>query len=73
MNLLASIKLLITAGPALVQFIAELAKWLEAVFGQDPVKAIQEQTEAVRKLREAKTPNEKMAAAHSLSSLLRRL
>ena len=73
MGFWATLKLLLTSVPALMKLLTELAGWLKHTFGDDPIKQIEEQTEAIRKLLEAKSPNEKAAAAATLSALIRRL
>jgi hypothetical protein len=71
--MLETLKLLIAAVPALVRLLSELAGWLKVTFGDDPVKVIQEYTETIERLKNAKTPAEKSEAAARLSAILRRL
>ena len=56
-----------------MRLVSELAAWLKANFGDNPAKAIEEHAEAIKQIKEAKTHDEKAAAASRLSSLIRKL
>lgn len=73
MGFWASLKLLIETVPTLIRYITELVGWLKLTFGEDPQKVMQEQIEAIQKLKEAKTPDEKLAAASKLSRIIHKL
>lgn len=73
MQVWATLKLLIAAVPALMRLLSELSAWLKATFGDDPIKQIQEYTEAIERVRNAKTSKEKSDAAATLAVLLRKL
>ena len=73
MHFWATLKTLLAVIPALVRLLSELSAWLKSTFGDDPVKQIQEYTDAIQRVKDAKTPKEKSDAAATLSALLRRL
>lgn len=68
-----TIKTLIAVLPALLRLLSELSAWLKQTFGENPVKQIQDYTDAIERLKNAKSPQEKSAAASELSALIRRL
>jgi len=73
MGFFAALKILLTSAPALLSLLVELAGWLKEVFGDNPAKAIEEHAQAIKLVKEARTPDEKAKAAAALSDLIRRL
>lgn len=59
--------------PAIVKFISELSQWLKSTFGDDPAKFLLDSAEVFERAKNAKTPQEKQAAAGDISRLIRRL
>jgi hypothetical protein len=72
-SFVAALKIILQSLPALMRLVSELAAWLKANFGDNPAKAIEEHAEAIKQIKEAKTHDEKAAAASRLSSLIRKL
>ncbi len=64
---------LLKALPAIVKLITELSGWMRATFGDDPAKFILDSAEVFERARNAKTPQEKQAAAGDIARLVRRL
>lgn len=73
MTFLQALKILVASAPALLNLLNELAGWLKANFGDDPARAIEEHAQAIKLVKEAKTPDEKARAAAALSALIRKL
>lgn len=73
MGLFAALRILISSTPALLSLLVELAGWLKDVFGEDPAKAIEQHAQAIKLVKEARTPDEKAKAAAALSALIRKL
>lgn len=59
--------------PAIVKLISELSGWLKDTFGDDPAKFLLDSAEVFERARNAKTPQEKQAAAGDIARLVRRL
>jgi hypothetical protein len=59
--------------PAIVKLITELSGWLKDTFGDDPAKFLLDSAEVFERARNAKTPQEKQAAAGDIARLVRRL
>lgn len=59
--------------PAIVKLITELSGWLKSTFGDDPAKFLMDSAEVFERARNAKTPQEKQAAAGDIARLVRRL
>lgn len=66
---MGSILAFIKALPALVLLLQELSKFLQQTFGEDPVKRMQELTEAFRLHNEATTTEERIDAVKRLQAL----
>jgi hypothetical protein len=64
---------LLKALPAIVKLITELSGWMKTTFGDDPAKFILDSAEVFERARNAKTPQEKQAAAGDIARLVRRL
>lgn len=73
MTFFQALKILVASAPALLNLLNELAGWLKANFGDDPARAIEEHAQAIKLVKEAKTPDEKARAAATLSALIRKL
>lgn len=73
MGFFAALRILISSTPALLSLLVELAGWLKEVFGEDPAKAIEQHAQAIKLVKEARTPDEKAKAAAALSALIRKL
>jgi hypothetical protein len=73
MNFFASLLVILKSLPALVKLVTELAEWMKATFGDDPSKFIADASESFQKVQNAKTPEEKRAAARDIALLIRRL
>lgn len=73
MTFFASLKIIISSLPAILNLLNELAGWLKTTFGDNPAQAIEDHAEVIRQLKSAKTPSEKADAARKLSILLRKL
>jgi len=64
---------ILKALPAIVKLITELSGWMKATFGDDPAKFLMDSSEVFERARNAKTPQEKQAAAGDIARLVRRL
>lgn len=65
--------LALKALPALIKLLVDLGRFLKETLGDNPGKYIVDVHEAFTGLRNAKTPEEKQAAARSISQLISRL
>ena len=59
--------------PELIKLLITLGRYFKETFGDNPGKYIVDAHEAFKGLRDAKTPQEKQAAARVISELIRRL
>jgi len=73
MSALLGIFQILKALPAIVKLISELSGWLKATFGDDPAKFILDSAEVFERAKNAKTPEQKQAAAGDIARLIRRL
>lgn len=73
MGFFAALLNIVKSLPAIVQLVVELSAWLKSQFGDDPAKFLLDSSEAFRKAREAKTPQERTNAAKEIAGLIRRL
>jgi hypothetical protein len=73
MSFFSGLLTILKALPAIVRLVEELSSWLKTQFGDDPAKFILDSSEAFKRAKEAKTPDEKAAAAGDIARLIKRL
>lgn len=73
MGFLVSVFELFKTLPAIVKLLTELVGWLKATFGDDPAKFLLDSSEVFERAKNAKTPEQKQAAAADIAKLIRRL
>jgi len=73
MTFLGSLFTLLKSLPAIVKLVTELAEWMKTTFGDDPAKFLMDSSEIFERARNAKTPEQKQAAAGDIARLIRRL